>query len=62
MNSETDEDEDHEPDEGQCFGEGDAEEHGGTHHASSLGLASHGLDGLTDDVTDANACPIAARP
>src|SRR5690349_18193220 len=31
--SETDEDEDHEPDQRERLGEGDAEEHGGAHHA-----------------------------
>ena len=36
--------EDNEADEGKGFGEGDAEEHGGTHHAGGLWLTSHGLN------------------
>ena len=55
MDLEADEDEDHEADEGQCFSKRDAEEHGGTHHAGSLRLASHGFDGLADDVANADA-------
>src|SRR3954452_19412966 len=53
--SEADEDEDHEADEGQGFGEGDTEEHGRTNHAGGLGLTGHRLDGLADEVTDADA-------
>ena len=53
--SETDEDEDHEADQRQRFGEGDAEEHRGAHHAGRLGLAGHRLDGLADEVADADA-------
>ena len=52
---ELEEDEDHEADEGEGLGEGDAEEHGGAHHAGGLGLAGHGLDGLADEVADADA-------
>src|SRR5262245_42121058 len=48
-------DEDHEADQGQRLGEGDAEEHRGAHQAGRLGLAGHGLDGLADDVADADA-------
>ena len=36
--------EDNEADEGKGFGEGDTEEHGGTHHAGGLWLTSHGLN------------------
>src|SRR5688572_5945830 len=53
--SETDEDEDHEADEGECLGEGDAEEHRGADHSGGLGLAGHRFDGLADDVADADA-------
>src|SRR3954452_15969645 len=49
------EDEDDEADEGERLGEGDAEEHRRADHAGGLWLASHGLDGLADDVTDADA-------
>src|SRR4051794_18495297 len=49
------ENEDHEPDEGQGLGESDTEEHRGAHHAGGLGLAGHGLDGLADQVPDADA-------
>src|SRR5215212_7240268 len=52
---ELDEDEDHEPDEGQGLGEGDTEEHGGTHHAGAFRLAGHGRDGVAHDDTDADA-------
>ncbi len=52
---ELEEDEDHEADEGEGFGEGDAEEHGRTDHAGCFGLAGHGLDGLADEVADADA-------
>src|SRR3546814_10049309 len=49
------EEEDHEADEGQGLHEGDAEEHRGPDHAGGLGLAGHGLDGLADQVADADA-------
>src|SRR3546814_1550494 len=49
------EEEDDEADEGEGLDEGDAEEHGGAHHAGGLGLAGHGLDGLADEVADADA-------
>src|SRR3954468_17895121 len=52
---ELEEDEDDEADEGEGLGEGDAEEHGGAHHAGGLWLAGHRLDGLTDQVADADA-------
>src|SRR5687767_12961476 len=39
----------------ECLGEGDAEEHGGAHHACGLGLAGHGGDGVADDDADADA-------
>jgi hypothetical protein len=47
--------EDDEADEGKGFGEGDAEEHGGSNHAGGLGLTSHGLNRLTYEVADADA-------
>jgi hypothetical protein len=47
--------EDDETNEGESLSEGNTEEHGGTHHAGSLWLTSHGLDGLTNEVADANA-------
>ena len=65
---------DHEADQGEGLDEGDAEEHGGAHHAGGLGLAGHGLDGLADQVADADAgadgaeavrrarCPCCRRP
>ena len=55
LSGEVDEDEDHEPDEGERLGEGDAEEHRGADHAGGLGLAGHGGDGVTDDDADADA-------
>ena len=39
-----------EADERERFGEGDTQEHRGANHAGSLGLTSHGLDGLADEV------------
>src|SRR3954453_12664860 len=55
MLQEAEKDEDDEADQGERLGEGDAEEHRRANHAGSLWLASHGLDGLADDVTDADA-------
>src|SRR4029077_15009078 len=46
---------DHEADERERFGEGDAEEHRGADHAGRFGLTGHGLDGLTDEEADADA-------
>ena len=53
---------DHEADEGERFGEGDAEEHRGADHAGGLGLAGHGLDRLADERADADAGADGARP
>src|SRR5436190_20427908 len=47
----------HEPEQGQCLGEGDAEEHRGARHTGGLGLAGHGGDGVADDDADADARP-----
>src|SRR4051794_39544666 len=48
-------DEHDEADEREGFGEGDAEEHGGAHHAGGLGLAGHRRDGVADHDADAEA-------
>src|SRR5205807_1457452 len=52
---ELEQDEHDEADEGQGFGEGDAEEHGGAHHARGFRLAGHGRDGVAHDDADADA-------
>src|SRR5687768_11782159 len=44
-----------EAEQGERLGEGDAQEHGGAHHAGGLGLAGHGADGVADDEADADA-------
>src|SRR3954468_1784102 len=44
-----------EPEEGERLGEGDAEEHGGAHHAGGLRLTGHRGDGVADDDADADA-------
>ena len=44
-----------EAEERERLGEGDAEEHGGAHHAGGLGLAGHGGDGVADHEADADA-------
>src|SRR5688572_28106257 len=46
------EEEQHEADQGESLGEGDAQEHGGAHHAGSFGLASHGLHRLAGEDPD----------
>jgi len=53
--SELEKNENHETDKRKRFGKGDAKEHRGTNHASGFRLASHCLDGLADEVTDANS-------
>src|SRR3954465_2597304 len=52
---EAEEDEDDEAEGGERPGEGEAGEIRRADHAGGLWLASHGLDGLADDVTDADA-------
>src|SRR3954453_24062589 len=59
---EAEKDEDDEADEGKRLGEGDAEENRRADHAGSLWMAGHGLDGLADDVTDADAMADGGKP
>ena len=46
---------DDETDEGERLGEGDTQEHRGADVAGHFGLAGHRLDGLADEVADADA-------
>jgi hypothetical protein len=53
--SELQKNENYEADKGKSFGEGDTEEHGGTNHAGGFWLTGHGLNSVTNKVTNANA-------